>query len=305
MEELLGDLAQQSDPGFFLLVVSDGKVEGLSEKAKRLARGLGAKFVVYDDVVGVTDPSLSWSRAVSHVSQGWVWLLGDDDRVGPGCVEAFNRLETSIPEEINICRFPVQVLGTEVGSSAPVREGPRIVETNKFLASRLLGRELSFASEYLFRKSRYDEVGGFVHFPFAWCSDDATWVELSHPHGILQLAGVDAKVFWRNGSENTSSKIRLFPHEFSNAERGFIRWLQNESSAREPFHRLRWRLMFAWWFVEKSQKKNLERAVMWKQVFSLGDDVRMARITLILIFALRKSFDSAKAGRRVFLRLIK
>ena len=48
-----------------------------------------------------------------------------------------------------------------------------------FLLDKLEGRIYSAACEYVFSRDIYRKAGGFVKFPLAWCSDDATWTKFA------------------------------------------------------------------------------------------------------------------------------
>lgn len=295
LEELLSDLYKQSDNNFHLIIVSDGPVDDFTPQVKNLVRDLRATVVEYREIIGREDPSVSWVRAVSHAPGGWVWLLGDDDRVDSGCVEAFNKSIADIPSGIQVCRFPVGILAQD-----GTRGGKRIfvaktIEPKQFLKNRLLGRDLSFASEYVFQKARLEEIGGFVHFPFAWCSDDATWLQLAYPHGIFQLAGNATKVFWRNSSENTSSKIRQYPLDFARAERSFVNWALNDSFLGASLSGIRWKFRFAWWFAGKALQKELGPREFWMQISAVAADLKLSKLAigsvatvLIARFAIRQ-----------------
>lgn len=286
IEELLSDLSIQSDHNFNLIISSDGPIEDFTHRVKALIHVLKATVIENIDILGREDPSLSWERAVSQAPVGWIWLLGDDDRIESGCVEAFNKLSPGTLSNVHVCRFPVAILaqdGTKISKSAAVS---RNIEPRYFLKSRLLGHELSFASEYVFQKERLEEIGGFVHFPFAWCSDDATWLQLSYPNGIFQLAGDAARVYWRDSSANTSSKVRQSPLIFASAEQSFINWAINESFLAGSLSSIRWKLRFAWWFAQKATQKNLEPRVYWKQISKVANDLKLSKLVMSIVASL-------------------
>ena len=287
IEEVLEDLANQTDRNFDLIVASNGPIGELPPKVADLIRDLNATVIEDKEIVGHEDPSISWERAISYAPEGWTWLLGDDDRVGNGCVKAFNELSLVTLNGHNVCRFPVGILEQDGSMTGQELKGSRIIAPRLFLRNRLIGLDLSFASEYVFQKKQLQEIGGFVHFPFAWCSDDATWLQLSFPNGVLQLSGEGAIVHWRNSSTNTSSKMRNSPREFALAERMFIGWAMNDSFLAATLSGIRWKLLFAWWFTHKSLHKKLVPSIFWEQITFVADELKLFRVFFVLFAGLQ------------------
>jgi hypothetical protein len=54
--------------------------------------------------------------------------------------------------------------------------------------------------EYIVHRKTFEQLGGFVRYPLAWCSDDATWYTMGKPSGILSIP--DARVYWRKSEAN-------------------------------------------------------------------------------------------------------
>lgn len=59
----------------------------------------------------------------------------------------------------------------------------------RLLLDKLQGKIDSAAVEYVFSREIWQSAGGFVHFPMAWCSDDATWAALPVMRGCYFFAG--------------------------------------------------------------------------------------------------------------------
>jgi glycosyltransferase involved in cell wall biosynthesis len=286
LEDLLQDLYSQSDKRFSILLASDGPFDPFTETTRTLISNLGARVIENRSRVGAIDPTMSWSRAVSNVNSGWVWLVGDDDRVSIKCVEEFNRAKTVIPSGVNISRFPVRIL-TQSGLVGRTQDGPsRLISSGDFLRDRLLGQGLSFASEYIFRVSAFNELGGFVRFPFAWCSDDASWLRLSWPGGIWQISSPETEVLWREGRDNTSSKELSLKKEFSAAESSYISWLLDNFTDKIPIEKWRWRVLMSYWFSRKTFVKKYTLAESMSRVLDLGRRLRINNFEVVTIFAI-------------------
>lgn len=85
-------------------------------------------------------------------------------------------------------RFPLAVIDGEnkrIRANRPLEEGS--VSCYRLLLDKLQGKIDSAAVEYVFSREIWQSAGGFVHFPMAWCSDDATWAAFARHAGVLFL----------------------------------------------------------------------------------------------------------------------
>lgn len=283
LETLLQDLSNQTDKNFALTIVSDGPMEEPSPEVLRLFTHLGANVIKFENPLGREDPSLSWARAVAESNEEWVWLIGDDDRVGPRCVEEFRSTLKNLDPEIKLCRFPVGILsGTQVlrknRNSSRIRP---VLTPKSFLQKRLWGRDLSFASEYVFEYKSFVATGGFVHFPFAWCSDDATWLRLSCPKGIYQLGGPETEVLWRGGDGNTSSKQKTHSEVFALAELMFVDWLVAESPLQADVKDRFVRAGILRWFTEKTLGRSRTVSEVSEKILPLGLNLGFTKVEVM------------------------
>ena len=65
---------------------------------------------------------------------------------------------------------------------------------------------------------------GFVRFPLAWCSDDATWAKFAdYTAGIISLPGTP--VYWRNAENKNISNSMRFDGEKLKATGLFLKWI--------------------------------------------------------------------------------
>ena len=122
-------------------------------------------------------------------------------------------------------RFPLAVIdenGKIIHKNPSLQEYP--VSGYQFLLNKLEGRIYSAACEYVFTRDIYERIGGFVKFPLAWCSDDATWTSIGeNAGGMIPLPG--KPVCWRNVmGENISCSFN-YDEEKIVATRQFIKWV--------------------------------------------------------------------------------
>ncbi len=89
---------------------------------------------------------------------------------------------------------------------------------------KLSGKISSAACEYVFTRDVWKKTGGFVRFPLAWCSDDATWAKFAdYTAGIISLPGTP--VYWRNAENKNISNSMRFDGEKLKATGLFLKWI--------------------------------------------------------------------------------
>lgn len=122
-------------------------------------------------------------------------------------------------------RFPLMVIDAcgNMKYQNPPFETERI-SGYEFLLDKLSGKISSAACEYVFSRDVWKQIKGFVKFPFAWCSDDATWASFADlTEGIISLPG--RAVCWRNvEGENISNSVG-FDKEKLRATGLFFNWI--------------------------------------------------------------------------------
>ena len=95
------------------------------------------------------------------------------------------------------------------------------------LLAKMEGRLHSAAIEYVFSRDVCQGAGGFVHFPMAWCSDDATWAAFAdYAGGIIPVPG--DPVCWRNAEGTNISNTAAYNAEKLHALILFLQWLKEK-----------------------------------------------------------------------------
>jgi hypothetical protein len=162
-----------------------------------------------------------------------VWVFGDDDLMEPGCVAAWRQRVCADQGRFDLYHFDV----TEIDADdRVVREEPpfpEVLPALEFALRRASYAMASYAPDYVFLRAALLRAGGFVRFPLAWCSDDATWIALGRRSGIRRIAG--PRVRWRKSGQNISSarggsvaKRKLV------AASAYVGWLQQHLRRHPP-----------------------------------------------------------------------
>jgi hypothetical protein len=145
----------------------------------------------------------------------------------PECVAEFYHSLAEGPPGTSVFRFNTLTID---GSGQIVRihpPHPQFEPPIQFAYHRLRGERLSFAPEYLFTRAVFDRHGGFVPFPLAWGSDDASWILFSDDKPIVTIP--TGRVRWRGGTENISGQKSAGPRKVE-AALLYLEWLLAWSS---------------------------------------------------------------------------
>ncbi|MDO6709191.1 glycosyltransferase family 2 protein [Aliiglaciecola sp. 2_MG-2023] len=223
LEAALQCIANQSDKRVKVYVGDDKSPDDLASICDKFGNQIDLLYHRFDENLGAHSLIKQWNRCVQLSNQPWVWLFSDDDEMGPDCVEKFYQAIEEYPEE-SLFRFDTSVIDEQ---SNIVRDNivhPQWERPVDFVLARMKAQRSSFVSEYIFKRETFDRHNGFVEFPAAWCSDDASWVCFAEDNQIAKIS--DAKVMWRTSLLNISAVNS--PHSYDKliASLDYVIWLK-------------------------------------------------------------------------------
>ena len=273
LSEALASIAAQTNQRFRLYVCDDGSPENLESIFRAANLPANAVFHRFEQNVGRRSLVESWRRAVALGREPWVWMFSDDDVMEPGCVAAFYRALQQDGDTCNVYRFNTLIINgrsevTQINPPHPERES-----ADEFIYHRLTGQRLSYAPEHIFRRSTYESRGGFVDFPYALGSDDASWINIAGRDTLLH--GITGpRVCWRLSEINISS----FSSDFVQRLSGYLEyagWLYqraaDDSTWKIEGHTttFRPRDLIRRWFLR--QLRQCRHLFSWQEVGALAD----------------------------------
>jgi len=197
----LNSLAEQTDRRFQVVVGNDGGPVEIDDICREFAARVDLRYHRWPENLGGRSLTSHWQRCIDLTNARWIILLGDDDQLDPACVEAFHACRVQ-GGDFDLYRFDTRQVDAH---GRVLRENPlhpAVSSSTDFLRERFKGHS-SYANEFVFDRYHFQASGGFVEFPMAWCSDDATWVRLGLRTGMARIAG--PKVSWRLSGDNISS----------------------------------------------------------------------------------------------------
>lgn len=203
----LESLSIQTNKNFKLYVCDDGSREDLYSVVQQFENQLDISYVRFEDNLGKKDLVAHWNRSVLLVKEQWVWLFSDDDIMSKNCVQSFYEVLNKTKGEYNIYRFNIEMIDSKDNVICVKEKHPEIESSYSFLLRRLQSKSLSAAIEYVFKKEIFENENGFINFPLAYCSDDASWIKFSNQKPIYTI--LSDTIYWRASGSNISSKKGL------------------------------------------------------------------------------------------------
>lgn len=205
-EAALASIAAQTDKRFVLYVGDDASSDDLYAIAEPHQSEITVVYHRFEQNLGKENLVAHWERCVALTKdEEWVWLFSDDDIMDPGCVAAFyDFLGADGTGSADLIHFNMKVVDENDRQLWPYKQFPAFLSCTDFFARRVRSELHSTVVEYIFRRSKWQQVGQFERFDLAWFTDDATWIKLSAERGIHSIA--DAMVYWRYSGRNISSQ---------------------------------------------------------------------------------------------------
>jgi len=229
--QTLASVAAQTDRRFRLYVGVDGSVFDPAAEIGALAAGLDVVQRRFPKRLGPLGLSRHWQRCIEMTSEPWVWLFGDDDRMGAGCVADFHRALDLTRGGYDVYRFNCSVIDRNGALVGPHSLHPRVETAREFLLARLRRTHVSVMPVYVFARGAYEREGGLVHLPLAWNADDASCYRFARRTGVHTLDG--GVVEWRLSDINLSSPRHPAASAKLRANLRFVRWIRSLIDAGE------------------------------------------------------------------------
>ena len=231
----LQSIANQTDPGFRCQIFDDAAVPEVAAICHEFPQ---FDYLRFDSNLGGESLVAHWNRCLALVPEAWVWMFSDDDVMAPNCVAAWRAARQRQPAP-RLLQFAVDMVSADLQTVLWGSTPPALESGSDFVLARLGHRRLSCVPEHVFHAPTLRELdGGFVDFPMAWGSDDATWALLGQCAGI---AGVpEAKILWRQSDMNISNGSYRRWEKLA-CDLGLLDWLRQRGLLNARATRLAWR----------------------------------------------------------------
>lgn len=226
LEQALNSLANQQDKRFRVYVGDDASPEDLKSICGNFTDRLDLHYHRFEHNMGGTALAKHWNRCIALTSESWLWLFSDDDIADAGCNAAFQHALESTNSAFDVYHFQVNIIDGDGKLLRRPPDFPPFLNSIDFTNLRLEYKINSYAVEYIFSRDVFTREGGFISFPVAWCSDDASWAAFSAVTGIHTIAG--PRVNWRQSGRNLSSRNSPYSAKKIEACLQYLEWLKRK-----------------------------------------------------------------------------
>lgn len=200
LKEAIESILAQTYKDFELIVVDDHSPENLKEVVNQFSDPR-LTYHYNEQNIGGKDLVAAWTHAMSFAKGEWCVLASDDDLYHSQYLKEMVYLSEKHPN-ISAVHSRVAVINSEgswIGLSEPRKEIENEIEMQ---FCRGISRCQQTMPDFMFRRDALAKIGGFVKFPLAWYTDDATWTSLAGLGGVAYTSRV--LFYFRNSGENIS-----------------------------------------------------------------------------------------------------
>lgn len=213
LDEVFTCIKNQTSQDFSLYVFDDASPYGIKECFdKYFQESQKNKYIRFEENLGGSNLAEHWNRCIKNVrDEEWIWLFSDDDIMDCNCVERF--YQALKDHKIHdVARFNLAYIDKNDNVIFHTKPYEQYLSSSRFFSLLYSGRIQARMPEFIFKRKKIEEIGGFVVFDLAWRSDNATVIAVSHPNGIYTIS--KAGIRWRlsdtniSGKRNTSISLR-------------------------------------------------------------------------------------------------
>lgn len=204
-----------------LIVINDNPGSKIKSIVKRFQ---DSRIYYYENEenLGGKDLIGHWNNCIKYATGEYLVLASDDDVYEPSYLDEMVVLTKRYPNsDLYYCRIKyIDEQGQILQISQPALEYETSID---FIYQRLFWRRKQALQEFFFRTSALKKNGGFVNFPLAWYSDDAT-LALMSSNGVAYCGKT---LFGMRMSGSNISTGNLHIKKKCEALKQYIHWLDS------------------------------------------------------------------------------
>jgi glycosyltransferase involved in cell wall biosynthesis len=200
LKEAIESVLKQTYCDFELIIINDASPENIKEIVKSFNE---PRIRYYENEKNLGKESLvqNWNKVLSLANGEYFVLFSDDDIYESTFLQEMLDLMRKYPN-VQIAHCRVEIIDENGKTLYYSPSCPEYEDVIDFMWHRLKGLRDQFAPDFMTRTEMLKGIGGFVDFPLAWSSDDATWFTLAKESGIAFLNKPLFK--WRLSNSNIS-----------------------------------------------------------------------------------------------------
>ena len=182
--QVIESILNQSYRHLELIVVNDASPEKLKEIVDQFSDNR-IKYIENEKNIGGIDLVANWNHCINYANNDYIILATDDDSFEPDFLYEAVKLIKKYPN-INLIRSGVKKFSNNnkiVDIEFPLKE---FMTSREFTLCWAKDHMISCVSNYIFKRKKIIEIGGFISFPLAHFSDDATALAIAE-NGVANI----------------------------------------------------------------------------------------------------------------------
>ena len=183
-EKALKSILNQSYTNLEVIIVNDASPDDFDSILKKYKEDKRIRYYINPVNLGATSLVSNWNRCVSLAKGEFFVLASDDDQYHEDFVSEMLKLSKKYPE-VDLFHSRVAMIDQDdkIFDLSPLC--PEYETCFDFVWHRMRNYRSQYAPDFMCRTDALRSIGGFVDFPSAWCSDDATWFMLAKKGGVV------------------------------------------------------------------------------------------------------------------------
>jgi glycosyltransferase involved in cell wall biosynthesis len=177
LNQCIDSILGQSFRDFELIIVNDASPDDLDSIVKSYDDSR-IRYYINEENIGGKDLVAQWNHCLSFAIGDYIILAADDDVYSPEYLAEMDTLVSKYPH-VAIFRPRVQKIndrGDIIAIECPMKEYSSLYE---FLFAKQRNYNFSGIPYYVVKRESLIGMSGFISYPLAWYSDDATITTLA------------------------------------------------------------------------------------------------------------------------------
>ncbi|MCI0920762.1 glycosyltransferase family 2 protein [Sphingobacterium rhinopitheci] len=202
LKATLESLRNQTDKRFTVYIGDDCSPDDLEAIIQPCIEDLDIVYYRFEDNLGGKDLIGQWNRCLDLITdEPWFIMFSDDDIIGNNCIEHLFAVLDII--DVDVFHFNIKIIDKNGNVLKVPNEYPERLTSVDFFELLYHDKIDARMPEFVFKTNTFKELGGFVEFPMAMRSDNATVMQIALDKGIYTIPG--SYVYWRDSGINVSS----------------------------------------------------------------------------------------------------
>lgn len=224
LKQTIESISEQSCKDFTLYIGDDASHEDIYGIIKQYESRINIVYHRFAENLGGKSLTGQWDRCVAlSKDEPYIWLFSDDDEMSENAVSSFyDEIEKNA--DYNLHRFDLNIID-EKSDITKELSYPDLQDEKDFFKDRINESMYSCITQYIFTRLAYNSNSGFISFPLAWFSDDASVIKFAHGKGIKKVSG--AKVKWRFADGINISSSKKFEKQKARAVFEYALWFNH------------------------------------------------------------------------------